>query len=160
MLEVGRDPDGARRRDDGSRACAIMTDTCLAPERGLAGQEEVGDRSQRIDVAARSRPQCMACSGDMYRGEPVIVPCCESCIAGALPLGQPEVEELGHVVETPAVGGEDVGRLDVAVDQAQAVRLAERLARLPKQVDHPLRRSGPWRPTSSARLRPGRYSMT
>ena len=63
-----------------------------------------------------------ACSGDMYSGEPVIVPSCVSCGEGSLGgrLGEPEVEQLGHVVDAAAMCREDIPRLDVAMHQSQA----------------------------------------
>ena len=55
-------------------------------------------------------------------------------------LDQSEVEQLGHVVDAAPLGGEDVARLDVAVDQPGRVGLAQGVAGLAQQVDHPLRR--------------------
>ena len=48
-----------------------------------------------------------------------------------------EVEELDEVVKVAAAGGEDVRRLQVAVDQPGDVRLAQRAAHLSEQEDGP-----------------------
>ena len=48
-----------------------------------------------------------------------------------------EIEHLDEVVVGAEPAHEDVGGLDVAVDQAAAMRLAERVADLPQQMDRP-----------------------
>jgi hypothetical protein len=56
-------------------------------------------------------------------------------VAGADALHEPEVDDLGDVRPPAALGEQDVRRLDVAVDEPDAVRLAERLADLAQDVD-------------------------
>ena len=51
-------------------------------------------------------------------------------------LGQPEIQDL----RLPAVADEDVGRLDVAVHDAAAVRRIQRIGDLDAQLHNPLRR--------------------
>ena len=55
---------------------------------------------------------------------------------------RPKSSSLATSSIPPAPRGEDVRRLDVAVDQARRVRLAQRLADLPQQVDRPPGRQG------------------
>ena len=52
-------------------------------------------------------------------------------------LGQPEVEHLDEIVLPAANGEEDVGRLDVAVNQARRVGLGQRRADLAQDIAHP-----------------------
>ena len=105
----------------------------------------------------------MACSGAMYSGVPLtvmsLVKLGGARVAGQ--LDQPEVEHLGDVRLAAAHRDEHVGGLQVAVDQAQAVRLGQPRADLAEQVDRPARAAA-GRParTRSARLRPWRYSIT
>jgi hypothetical protein len=49
-------------------------------------------------------------------------------------LDQPEVHHLGHVGDAAALAENDVGGLDVAVDQAHVVRLGQRAADLLEDV--------------------------
>ena len=114
------------------------------PPRTAAGRS-AGSRppppASRCRSARRAPGRAVACSGDMNSGVPRIWP---SRLRSAAPdrrrgQDQAEVEQLGHVVHAPAPRGEDVRRLDVAVDQARRVRLAQRPADLPQQVDHPRR---------------------
>ena len=60
-------------------------------------------------------------------------------------FGEAEVEHLHHLAEHPAVVEEDVGRLDVAVNHAEAVRLLQGLEHLQAE---------------SAGLRPGEGAVT
>ncbi len=71
----------------------------------------------------RSRVSPRSCSGDMYGTVPTTPPVLrQSHIARQ--LGQPEVDDL-HL----AIGQQhDVGGLDVAMNDAQAVRLRQSLA--------------------------------
>src|SRR5678815_5701009 len=62
-----------------------------------------------------------------------------ACLAGSGVLDEPEIEHFHEVIVRSEPADEDVRRLDVAVDQATAVRLAERVIDLPQQVDSPRR---------------------
>ena len=82
-----------------------------------------------MSLRASTLSSPLACSGDMNSGEPVTVPSIVSCgfaVAFERRLGQAEVEQLGHVEHAAAIGAKDVGRLDVAMHQPDAVRLVQR----------------------------------
>src|SRR6478735_9839320 len=66
-------------------------------------------------------------SGDRRRGSSVV-------------LGQPEIEHLHRVRLAPTPAREDVRRLDVTLDQPDAVGLLETAGRLSNDVDYPFRR--------------------
>src|SRR3954462_9939810 len=57
-----------------------------------------------------------------------------------------EVEKLDKIVEPATFSSEEVGRLDVAVDQPDPVGLGQRSARLPEKIDH----SSCWQPSETA----------
>ena len=57
-------------------------------------------------------------------------------------LHQPKVEQLGHVINLAALTGDDVARLDVAMNEPDAMRFAQRLAHLPQKVNGPRGRQG------------------
>ena len=75
-------------------------------------------------------------------------------------LHEAEVEDLDDVEVHAEPAQEEVGRLDVAVQEAGLVRLGERAARLAQHRDHARRGLGPKRCTSEARSRPSSSSMT
>ena len=50
-------------------------------------------------------------------------------------LHQPEIEDLDEVAYPAPASEDDVGRLDVAVDEADAMRLGQRAANLAQDVD-------------------------
>ena len=58
-------------------------------------------------------------------------------------LDEAEVDDLRDVGLAAALAQDDVRRLDVAVDEAERVRLGERAADLPQDVDHAARRLRP-----------------
>ena len=126
------------------------------PRTGPARQEAVRDASQSVQVARRSTARSpVACSGDMYCGVPETAPSRPgpaSCRAAT--AYEAEVEQLDEVVPPAAPGGEDVRRLDVAVDQAGRMRLRQRLARLPQQVDDPAGRQRPVPPDQLVEAQP------
>ena len=99
----------------------------------------------------------------MYLGEPMILTSAPRVRHPAPPgsslSDEAEVEHLDEVVVLVALHQKDVARLDVAVDDAERVGLAERAADLPRDVDRALgRRARPFL-SSSARVRPSRYSI-
>ena len=130
----------------GSRACAISTPIPLPlVERRPAGQQVVGHGPQRVDVAPLVQlPAARRLLGrhEQRRAEDLALAAQVGRAGRRRGPDQAEVEQLGHVVHPPAPRGEDVRRLDVAVDQARRVRLAQRPADLPQQVDRPRRRQG------------------
>ena len=69
-------------------------------------------------------------------------------------LHQAEVQELGHVVDAASLGGKDVGRLDVAVDQPFGVGLAQGFADLPQEMNGPFRRQRPVIPDEFLQAQP------
>ena len=75
-------------------------------------------------------------------------------------LHQPEVEHLDEVVVEAHPADVDVGGLDVAVDQSPRVRVGERVADLPQQVDARSAGTGPNSRTSDSRSRPSSSSIT
>ena len=87
----------------------------------------------------------LRCSGGMYGRRADDVPALDAQLRRAqrdaahvdlVQPGQPEVEDLGR-----AVGGDDdVRRLQVAVDDAQGVRVGERARELQRDVEHLHRR--------------------
>ena len=122
-----------------------------------AGQDVIGDGAQTVEVGAGIGPrEPVACSGAMYCGEPAMW---LSWLGSALERvrarqDEAEVEELDEVVQVTAAGGEDVRRLQVAVDQSGGVRLGQRPARLAEQED------GPTRSQRVRAARPGRQGST
>ena len=57
-------------------------------------------------------------------------------------LDDAEIQDLHEVVILAVAAQEDVGGLDVAVDETARLGLGEGVAHLPEQVDGPLRRDG------------------
>jgi hypothetical protein len=55
---------------------------------------------------------------------------------------EPEVEQLGYIVEAAALADHDVARLEVAVDQPDGVRVSQRPTHLPQEMDRARRRQG------------------
>ena len=112
-----------------------------AREGGPAGQEEVGHRPQRVEVASaidRVAEDLLRRHEERRAGDHAVM----RRLGRHLPapgrrLDQAEVEQLGHVVPAAPIRGEEVGRLDVAMDQPLAVCLVESRAGLPEQVDRP-----------------------
>ena len=74
-----------------------------------------------------------------------MVPCCVSRSA-SLPssrfLHQAEVEQLDHIEDAAALAGDDVARLDVAVEQADPVGFLQGTADLAQEMDGPSGRQG------------------
>ena len=148
-----------------SRTCAIMTSIALVPaERGAAGQHEIGDGAQAVDVGAtigfsgvhdlfRGHVQRRAGDGP-FPGEVGSFLVLTKC------LHETEIQELGDVVPAAAIGCHDVGRLDVAVHEPDFVCLLKGVAGLAQQIDHPCRRHRAVSLDQLGQLSPGRYSMT
>ena len=118
----------------------------LARERRPARQEGVGHAAQRVQVAT---PVDRPVAGDLLGGH-VLRRAADGPLtarADLVPRGhdfdEAEVEQLDEVVPPAAPGGEDVRRLQVAVDQAGRMGLRQRLARLAQQVDDPAGRQRP-----------------
>ncbi len=92
-----------------------------------------------MSARASSERSPVACSGDMYMGVPLTVMSPRQLggagVAGQ--LDQPEVEDLGDVGLAAAHGDQEVAGLEVAVHQAQAVRLGQPGADLAEEVDDP-----------------------
>ena len=122
-------------------------------ERRPARDQKVEHGPDGINIAAGVG---FAVADGLFRrhesGEPVIAPSCVSCAASTFitRLRQAEIEQLGHVESAAADRGEDIGGLDVAMHQAQIVRLGQRVARLPHQMNGP--RRGHW-PVAADQLR-------
>jgi hypothetical protein len=168
MRRSARSADtGLPRRSAGGSGCFFTWQTSRAStvsivEEGLARQQPVADRTQRVEVAAGVNAlRLFDRSGDMKCGVPTTA---LACIPAAGPtlhrLHQPEVEDLDEVAHAAPRSEDDIGRLDVAVDQADAMRLGEGAADL-AQDDEMTRPSG-WGPnwrTSWSRSMPPRYSM-
>ena len=58
-------------------------------------------------------------------------------------LGEPEIEQFGHVVNAAPLGRKNIARLDVAMNQPVAVRLGQRVAGLHQQMNGPRRGNRP-----------------
>ena len=139
--QVGRHPrrHRAQRRRRAVHALLHQRVVRFPGERLATGQHRVPHRAERVDVAPRVhvarahrllRRHVARRADDHPRGG--------QAVAGALPLGDPEVGE--H--RATGVGVEqDVGGLDVAVDHAAAVRAVERIGQLHEDPLR-LRRSG------------------
>ena len=96
-----------------------LEDRCRL-EGGAAGQHLIEDRSQRVDVGSRADRPGQALDllwGRIARG-PYEDPRLRQARVGLERLGQPEVHDLGGLV----VLQQYVGRLEVAVDDPQAMR--------------------------------------
>jgi hypothetical protein len=121
-----------------------------ALEHRLAGEQEVGDAAERVDVGAMVH---LLVADDHFGGhergradDPF-----ERCERlrqvvrrpGAGHLDEAEVEDLDKVVLQSHSADEDVGGLDVAVHHPAAMSLGQRMTDLPQQVDHAGRRQGP-----------------
>ena len=95
--------------------------------------------SDQMSVRKSTRLALRICSGDMYVGEPNVARVFRHVRvlrAGALHrLGDADVEDLHHPRAVRPAGEEHVGRLDVAVDDAERVRLGDARARLAEVVD-------------------------
>ena len=74
----------------------------------------------------------------MYRGVPLIKPVCVIFGASLNPrsLGQAEVNDFDKVPFAAAPAENDVGRLDIAMNQPKAVGFGNRAEYLPEQVQH------------------------
>src|SRR5262249_56370548 len=109
----------------------------LGGEGGAGGQEEVADGPQGVDVGPGVDLLRLV---DRFGGH-VLRRADHHVVGGQLRRGaadrldQAEIEHLDEVGDAAAVVEDDVGRLDVAVDQAQAVRLRQGVADLPQDVD-------------------------
>jgi hypothetical protein len=68
----------------------------------------------------------------MYAGEPinVAVSVSENCWAPAVDLRDPEVQDLDHALTVRPAGEEQIGRLEIPVDDAALMRLGHRFTRL------------------------------
>ena len=123
----GRPGSLLRNRDGGTTACCAWARMILiglvAVERRHAGQQVIRHRAQRIDVAAGvgfAVAQGLLGRHEQRRaGDRAFLRQVHRFGVGRQRLGQAEVEQLGHVVHAASLGGEDVARLDVAMDQPQ-----------------------------------------
>src|SRR5439155_7960355 len=115
-----------------------------AVEEELAGDEKIGHSPDIVDVAARV--ELLLARGLFRRhesgrsGEGTLVRQLDIVVAHADAFHEAEVEQLGHVIYLAALAGKDVARLDIAMDEANTVGLAQSLARLPKEMDSPFGR--------------------
>ena len=142
--DVGADPRRRHRRVAGVRD--QHREPIIPLERRPAGQQVVGHRPQRVEVAPpvhrtavarrllrrheQRRPEHLALPGQPRRAGP------------RRRQDQAEVEQLGLVLDAPGPRDDDVRRLDVAVDQALGVGQAQGPADLAQEVDRPPRRQG------------------
>ena len=133
---------------------AFGDDACGRARKRSSAREHLVQRcAERENVDSRVQWFAAYLFGDMYRQGPSVCPgdadrrtrsaSCRSrrdgrCFTGALvgggELGQAEVEDL----RVAAFSDEDVGGLDVAVDDALRVRRADRLGNLDRQGKHRL----------------------
>ena len=128
----------------GSRRWASAVATGVSPTNGpAAGEALEGDDAERVDVGGRAwRCRPAACSGERYCGRAHDL----AGLGQRHPLGGAGDAEVGDL--DPAVGrDEQVGRLDVAVDDAGGVGGADRVGGLRHQV---ARRLGVQRPVRRA----------
>ena len=119
------------RNDDGEHHRLVgvrdhHSDAAAEIERRPAGQQVVGDRAQRVDVAPLI--EVPVAQGLLRRHEHRGAE--DAALAGPVGLAglrhgenQSEIEQLGHVLHLAAAGREDVRRLDVAMDQPGRMRL-------------------------------------
>ena len=105
----------------------------FAQERRAAGEREVGDGTQPVDVGPAvgrlvvhdllgRHVKGRAGDGSLLRDMDRIV-----FTEG---LHQAEIEQLGDVMVAATIGRHQVGRLDVAMNQARVVSFAQGIARL------------------------------
>jgi hypothetical protein len=107
--ELARRGDGAPGSGPGRRRSGV------AAERRAPGERVVEHRAERVDVGAGVDRPARTCSGAMYSGVPTIMlvavmPACE------VRAGDAEVDQLDALLRVD----EDVGGLEVAVDDADA----------------------------------------
>ena len=142
-LQLGRDLElGAQLPGRHRRVVQVLEDDVdgsRSGERHPAGEHVVEQHSQRIDVAALVRalvPRLLR--GDVVRRpheRPGIGDVGLGVVAGEK-FHQAEVQHLHEVVIVVLPEQHDVGRLQVAVDDPERVRLAQRTADLLRNVDH------------------------
>src|SRR5437764_13965484 len=112
-----------------------------AVEKELAGTEVIAYRADIVDVAARV--EWLAARGLFRRhegggpGEGTLQRELDPIAVQAEAFHEAEIEQLGHVVDLAAFAGQNVARLDIAMDEADAVGLAQCLTDLPQQVYGP-----------------------
>ena len=104
-----------------------------------AGQQKIADRADRINIGANvdrvgmrnrlGRHVAGRPGQRVVRGEAVVLFAAER-------LHQAEVQNLDEVVDAAATGENQVGRLDVAVNQPAGMGFGQRAAQLPQQVHH------------------------
>ena len=124
--------DGLRFADD-----AYDVGRCAAgePVRQAAGEQLVEQHAERVDVGGRGTASPRTCSGLAYSGVISCRPAPSARASGRRArveqLGDAEVEQLGR-----AVGGhQDVGRLEVAVDDQVLVRVLDGRADVTEQLE-------------------------
>ncbi len=131
-------------------------------EDGRSGQEEVGHGAEGVEVAPRVRrhPVLDRLRREVLRrpGEDVVAR--QAGVRSRDVLHEPEVDDLGEVGDAAYLCQQDVRGLDVAVDEADAVRLGQGLAHLDEDVHGAARRERPSLATRRSRSIPSRYSIT
>src|SRR5262245_2147154 len=124
--------------------CIERRDQRSARERRLPSKEKVGHRANAIDVATGIhlvptdllwRHVCGRSWSRSFLGQLRSVP-------AVVWLDKAEVQQLDHVVLATALTDYDVAWFDVAVDQTDCVRLAQRPAHLAQETDGARRRQG------------------
>ena len=155
-LQVARHPAGCGRAAAiglCSRTWSSVSRAVSRLERRPAGEQFVEDGAQRVDVGGRGQTAVRpaACSGAMYDGVPRIAPVCVRSLRTSMLAGQAEVgdQRLARVVE------QDVGRLQVAVDDAALVGVMHGAGDLLDQRGRRRRRRRGSASMWSARLPPG-----
>ena len=116
----------------------------LALERGTARQQEIAYSTQAVDVAASVHLRAAGCLlGRQISG------CArdEALEAQLLPtrlsrgsVDQPKVKKLQHIRNASQLRGDEVARLQVAMDQAHPMGLLEGRAGSSEEVDRAVRR--------------------
>ena len=115
-----------------SLTCVERLDHAVAAERGPAGQQGVEDRAQAVDVGRRrdrAPPARRLLGGHVGRRAEDGARLAVSSASASTRLARPKSVTCGW----PCVVDQDVGRLEVAVEDAPHVGVVHRLGRLGQQ---------------------------
>ncbi len=110
----------------------------VASKRWMANDEEIGYCSESIEVGPAVDPFVSSHLFGRHEGRGSAERASLSWLVGVAGryLHQSKVEQLAYIPFAASMGREDIGRLDVAMDESHMVGFLKRFTSLAKQVDY------------------------